>query len=154
MICYVDTGVFVTPILKNRSDAVIDECLAWQEKMSCGQVTACTSWLTWDEVTYVAGRAGDGYDVGAAARAGELLLALPNLTFLDVDVEVISRAQTMLSAGAFRPRDCVHASTAVLHAGGLLVSLDSDFAGPVGKAHGVEAVTLGVRSGPAGSPAG
>jgi hypothetical protein len=43
---YFDTGVFVTPILKNRPQAIVDACLAWRwhDGGRSGDL------LTWDEV--------------------------------------------------------------------------------------------------------
>ena len=124
---YFDTGVFVTPLLKNRSDAVIDACRAWQERMRCGELKGITSYLTWDEVTHVAGRRHKSFSHADSSRAGELLLQLPNLSFVDVDHDVIAEAQRLLAMTHCRPRDAIHAATALLRAGGRLLTLDTDF---------------------------
>jgi predicted nucleic acid-binding protein len=130
MVCYLDSGVFVTPMLKNRSLVVVEECLEWLEKMRRGQIQGVTSWMSWDEVTYVAGRgaADRSYDSERAAAAGDLLCALPNLRFTPVDEDVVNEAQSFLRRTKARPRDSIHASSAVIHATGNLVTLDSDFA--------------------------
>jgi predicted nucleic acid-binding protein len=124
---YFDTGVIVTPLLKNREPSVIDACLKWLERVALGEVHAVTSFLTWDEVTWVAGKAGGSYERNRAIKAGELLLSLSNLEFVPVDEGVTRGAQAMLAQFGFRPRDCIHAASALLHSGGELVSLDSGF---------------------------
>jgi predicted nucleic acid-binding protein len=125
--CYLDTGVIVTPLLKNRDQSVIDECLDWMARVSRGEVRALTSYLTWDEVTWVAGRASGAYDRQKAIIAGRLLLGLKNLEFVPVDEAVTRKAQELLTHFGFKPRDCIHASSALLHAGGELLTLDSGF---------------------------
>ncbi|HEX8820663.1 MAG TPA: type II toxin-antitoxin system VapC family toxin [Archangium sp.] len=124
---YLDTGVIVTPLLKNREQSVIDECLGWMERVARGEVRARTSYLTWDEVTWVAGRASGAYDRQKAIVAGRLLLGLKNLEFVPVDEDVTRKAQELLTTFGFKPRDCIHASSALLHAGGELLTLDSGF---------------------------
>lgn len=124
---YFDTGVFVTPILKNRPQAVVDACLAWQRRAHDGEVEAVTSHLTWDEVAHVAGRVPKPFDRARAAEAGRLLRACQWLRFVAIDEMVIARAQALLARAGNGPRDCVHAASALLHAGGNLVTLDSGF---------------------------
>jgi predicted nucleic acid-binding protein len=126
-VCYIDTGVLVTPLLKNREQPVIDECRSWLERIARGEVRALTSSLTWDEVTWVAGKAAGAYVRDRAITAGRLLLELKHLEFIPVDASVTRRAQQMLEQFGFKPRDCIHASSALLHAGGELVTLDSGF---------------------------
>jgi len=144
-LCYLDTGVIVTPLLKNREQAVIDECLVWLERVARGEVRALTSYLTWDEVTWVAGRASGAYDRQKAIVAGRLLLGLKNLEFVPVDEQVVQRAQGLLTTFGFKPRDCIHASSALLHAGGELLTLDSGFAKelPRSAAAGLKVVCIG-----------
>jgi predicted nucleic acid-binding protein len=126
-LCYLDTGVIVTPLLKNREQSVIDECRSWLERVAQGQVRALTSYLTWDEVTWVAGKASGAYDRQKAIAAGRLLLELKNLEFIPVDEDVTKGAQNLLAQFGFKPRDCIHASSALIHAGGELLTLDSGF---------------------------
>jgi predicted nucleic acid-binding protein len=126
---YFDAGVFVTPILKNRPAAILESCEAWLRRCAAGEVDGVTSWLTWDEVTWIAGRVvGHSYAPERARRAGELLLALPGVTFVDVDAVVAREAQRLLTATRWRPRDCLHAAAALIHAAGSLVTLDADYA--------------------------
>lgn len=124
---YFDSGVFVTPILKNRDANVIQQCLSWQSRIANRDVVAFTSALTWDEVVYIAGRSTGAFDRATAATAGELFLALPYLNHVAVDEPTIRQAQTILEGHGLKPRDSIHASSSLIHAGGNFVSLDIDF---------------------------
>lgn len=130
MTYYLDSGVFLTPLLNNREQSVIDECAAWMIRVQHQEIAACTSWLTWDEVTRIAGRPSRGcpFDVRRAATAGQLLMELAGLTFVPVDEMVVRKAQELLTSSSFlRPRDSIHASSALKSAGDNLVTLDADF---------------------------
>lgn len=124
---YLDTGIFVTPILKNRPQPILDACLEWQRRAHAGEIQAVTSWLSWDEVAHVAGRVPKPFNRARAAEAGRLFRALRGLRFLAIDEEVIARAQELLVHVGNGPRDCIHAASALLHASGNLVTLDSGF---------------------------
>jgi len=127
---YLDSGFFLTPLLNKREQSVIDKCAAWMMRVQYQEIAACTSWLTWDEVTWIAGRPSKGcpFDVRRAATAGQLLMELAGLAFLPVDEMVIRKAQELLtSSSCLRPRDSIHASSALKSAGGNLVTLDADF---------------------------
>lgn len=125
---YLDSGIWVTPLLANQPKGVIDACLAWQRRCASGEIAGVAASLVWDEVTYVAGRRrGLPFDFAAAAHAGALWRALPGLTVVEVGAEVLELAQTLLQRHRLKPRDCVHAATALLSAEGRLVTLDGDF---------------------------
>lgn len=125
---YLDTGVWVTPLLANQPKAVIDACLAWQRRCATGEIAGVASTLVWDEVTFVAGRRrGLPFDFAAAAYAGALWRALPGLTVVDVNAEVLDLAQLLLQRHRLKPRDCIHAAAALIRAEGRLVTLDGDF---------------------------
>jgi len=102
-IWYLDTGVFVTPMLKNQPPAVIEACKRVLERVALAEFNAVTSALTWDEVTWIAGKRqkGDAYDAGRAAKAGALLLKLSNVSFIELDQEVLDEAQALLDQQRF-----------------------------------------------------
>lgn len=70
---YLDTGVFVTPLLKNLPASTIAACERWLLRLAFGDVAGVTSCLTWDEVTHVAGSVPKPYDHARSAKAGSLL---------------------------------------------------------------------------------
>ncbi len=124
---YFDSGVFITPIIKNREQRVIDECIEWQTKIKEGQVEAFTSCLTWDELVYVVQKR-NGKEL--AGRIGERFLQLSNIGFIAADEDIIKGAQDLLGNSNVRPRDSIHAFTSLMHAEGNIVTLDvekSDF---------------------------
>lgn len=120
-VAYFDTGVFVTPILRNRSESVVSKCLEWQRLMKAGTVRAITSYLTWDEVTYLVRR---HISSDAAAQTGRKLLSLENLEFAPVDGNVMEVAQMVFERWRTKPRDAIHASSALIKAAGTIVTLD------------------------------
>ena len=143
-----DTGIFFTPLLKNQSDEIIARCLAWQERAMRGEIQAVTSFLAWDEVTWVAGKPAKGvpFNRVRAAEAGQLFLSFPNLRFIPVDDGVIATAQRLLRDSGHRSRDCIHASTALRHASGNLITIDADFSNlPIA---GMNVVDLSKPGGP------
>ncbi len=125
---YLDTGVLVTPLLKNLPDEVTERCRSWMSLVARGEALAVTSTLTWDEVTWIAGRAGGSFSTERAVNAGELILGLENIRLVPVDEELLHRAQHLLSRFRLRPRDAIHAASAFEHADGRLVTIDRDFA--------------------------
>lgn len=125
---YFDTGVFVTPMLKNHSDSVVSSCLDWQQRAAAGVIAVVTSALTWDEVVWVAGRRrATAFDFAAAALAGQRIRALPRLTWVPVDGKILEVAQRLLAGAQLKPRDAIHAASALVHANGRMLTLDGDF---------------------------
>jgi len=94
------------------------------EQVVSGNVEAVTSALTWDEFVYVVSRAL-GRDIAVAE--GEKFLRFPNLQFAVTDVSVLAKAQSVIAATALRPRDAIHAATAILAGAIDFVSDDDDF---------------------------
>ena len=124
---YLDTSIIVTPFLKNREPAVLERCEALLERAAHGATAVVTSWLTWDEATWAWGRASGRFDRERAHAFGEALLTVEFLHFIPLTRGVVALASELLGSSGCRPRDCLHAATAILHAGGRLASLDSDF---------------------------
>ncbi len=124
---YFDTGIFVTPILKNLDNDVIAACLEWQRRARDGEIVAITTTLTWDEVVYVVGRAEGAYDATKGAEAGGRLLQLPGLELGPVDLEMVRQAQQFVSTHRMKPRDGIHAAAAMALAESRIVTIDSDY---------------------------
>lgn len=89
-----------------------------------GELRAAASELTWDEIVWVVWRLmGRGY----ALRAGERLLAFPNLMIVAVSPGSVRRAWAIAPRYGLKPRDAVHAALAMEHGGSRIVSDDEDF---------------------------
>jgi len=121
-VTYVDANIFVYASLYD--DARAARCRGVLAAIAEGRLPACTSVLSWDEVSWiverVAGRA-------AAVRQGERLLRFPGLRFVDCTPRLLAEAQRVRGATGLRPRDALHAASA--RAAGALefVTEDSDF---------------------------
>jgi len=125
---YFDSGIWLAPLLANQQPEVVDRCLNWQRRCADCEIKAVASTLVWDEVAFIAGRRrGLPFDFAAAARAGALWRALPGLEIVPVDAEVLGIAQQLLQHNRLRPRDSLHAASAMLRADGRLLTLDGDF---------------------------
>ncbi|MBS7629664.1 type II toxin-antitoxin system VapC family toxin [Candidatus Bathyarchaeota archaeon] len=54
-------------------------------------------------------------------------LKLPNIKMLRVDSEIILHAQNLLEKYSLKPRDAIHAATAIRNGINKIMSYDSDF---------------------------
>ena len=116
---YIDTTVFVQAIRG------IDEARSLLVDIASGKVEACTSVLTWDEFVWVLKR--QLKDDALAREEGEKLLRFPHLHFADVTLDLLIRAQTLMVDNAMRPRDAIHAATAISRGIKEIFTDDSDF---------------------------
>jgi len=124
---YLDSNVFLYTILHDGSSnpkarRAADILRGVEE----GKVKGFSSLLTWDEVVWVVWRLS-GYEY--ALRAGMSMLRIQNMVYVGVDERVILRAQDLMGRHRLRPRDAIHASTAMLVGERELVSDDADFDG-------------------------
>ena len=122
---YVDSNLFIYPIIYDSN--VMPEAARAKQKLleiASGSVKACTSTLTWDEVTWITRRL---FGSEKAAEQGASFLKLPNLKLLKVDMEIVSYAQALLEKHDLKPRDAIHAATAVKNGISENLSYDEDF---------------------------
>lgn len=122
---YVDSNLFIYPIIYDSN--VMPEAARAKQKLleiASGSVKACTSTLTWDEVTWITRRL---FGSEKAAEQGASFLKLPNLKLLKVDMEIVSYAQALLEKHDLKPRDAIHAATAVKNGISEILSYDEDF---------------------------
>jgi predicted nucleic acid-binding protein len=83
-----------------------------------------TSFLTWDEVVW---NIRKHKDRGIAVSEGRQFLSFPNLIFIHVDETIISIAQNIMERYGTKPRDSIHASSAISHGAKEIISSDPDF---------------------------
>jgi predicted nucleic acid-binding protein len=119
---YLDTNVFVHPILFDNRKAAA--CRKLLEKAARREIEAVTSVLTWDELVYVVGkyRGRTGGNV-----EGAKFLQFPHLTFIEVDLPLLAKAQDLADRYGLLPRDAVHAASALQETADQFVSDDEDF---------------------------
>jgi len=122
---YVDSNVFIYPIIYDpESIPEAARARAKLQEIAFGTIKAFTSTLTWDEVTWVTRRL---FGSEKAATQGLIFLKLPNLQLLKVDSEVIHQAQSLLEKHNLKPRDAIHAATAIKNKLNRIISYDEDF---------------------------
>jgi predicted nucleic acid-binding protein len=119
---YLDANVFLTATLDEGGAGKNAKALLRQVQV--GGTAAATSALTYDEVFWLV-KKHRGHD-DALMSAGALLM-LPNLTIIDVTVEVVWRAHKLLEEYSLDPRDAIHAACALTRGIKKVVSEDRHF---------------------------
>jgi len=122
---YIDSNVFIYPIIYNET-AILESknCKNFLLKIASGEIEAYTSLITWDEVTWIVGRI---LGVEASLDQGRKFLRFPNLKFLGVRRTTILKAQEIMEKYRLKPRDAIHAATAIESKITTIVSYDRDF---------------------------
>lgn len=99
-------------------------CRSVISMIEIGTISACTSYLTYDEFFYKIKKEFSHED---ALKLSEVLLNISNLKFIPVDRDVIVSAQQLLTEYLINPRDALHAATASFAGCGNVISEDRDF---------------------------
>ena len=122
---YVDSNVFLYPIVY-RLETIEEakESKNFLLKISEGSVEACTATITWDEIVWVIRRI---FGLKPSIELGRKFLEFPNLKLLSVKRSVILRAQRLIEKYKIKPRDAIHAATALENNIETIVSYDRDF---------------------------
>jgi len=119
---YIDSNVFIYPVL--FADDKAKRCRAVLQQIVSREIQAATSVLTWDEFTYIIQR-NLGREIAIAE--GEKFLHFPNLLLIETNAAILAKAQQLLSEFNIRPRDAIHAATAILQGVTEIISDDPDF---------------------------
>ena|SRR3989344_3311801 len=119
---YLDTNILVYAAIHKGKEGNTSRMLlrTFLEK----DQTACTAALTWDELVHSIWKK-EGKTL--ALEEGDKFFELPNLTILRVDAEIIAKAQDLLKIYNLKPRDAIHAATAIINNCTEIVSDDPDF---------------------------
>lgn len=94
------------------------------ERVQNKEMSACTSFLTFDEVFYKVNKI-KGFAV--AINNLEAFLAMPNMRFVDVNDAAIWKALELIKEYELLPRDAIHAATAFIAGAETIFSEDTDF---------------------------
>ena len=122
---YVDSNIFLYPaIYKLETVEEARESKEFLLKISEGSIEACTATITWDEVVWVVRKI---FGLKPSVELGRMLLEFPNLKFLNVKRSVVLRAQSLMEKYKIKPRDAIHAATALENGIETIVSYDRDF---------------------------
>ena len=121
---YLDSNIFLYPALYDlKTVKKAAKAATLLQRVVEGRLEASTSVLTWDEVVWGV-RKLLGKDV--ATHPGRSFLSLPNLKLLSFDFEMLLKAQEIVEKYSVKPRDAVHAATAVRNKIVEVVSHDPD----------------------------
>ena len=122
---YVDSNVFLYPIIyKPETVEEARESKDFLLKISEGLVDAYTATITWNEVVWVVRKI---FGLKASIELGRKFLEFPNLKLLNIKRSVVLRAQRLMEKYKIKPRDAIHAATALENGIETIVSYDRDF---------------------------
>src|SRR3989344_3790248 len=119
---YLDTNIFIyASIDESEIGKKCSEIISLHLNEKKDVATSC---LTWDEVVY-----GIRKKVGKEMSIiqGKNLIEMQNLLWLDTNNLIISKAQELMEAYNLKPRDAIHAATAIINGIKEIISDDSDF---------------------------
>lgn len=119
---YVDSNVFIFAFLGEQRLA--DSSRRILRQIARNQINAFTSALTWDEIVWSARKYLGPED---AVRQGAKFLEFPHLNLVEASELVLRTAQDLLSRYNLKPRDAIHAASAVSKGLKAIVSDDHDF---------------------------
>ena len=116
---YIDAGIFIQAILRDDSNS--QKVLS---KIIKKELNGVTSILSWDELVFILRKFIDN---GTAIKEGGRFLIFPNLIFVDAKKEIILKAQKLIEEYNLKPRDAIHAATALYLNIDEIISEDADF---------------------------
>jgi len=119
---YLDSNIFIYATLNMKPGAI--ECIKVLENVVNKRIDACTSVLTWDEFFHsIRKNLGSSY----AISESEKFLKFLNLKFISADTNTITLAQQLIKKYNLKPRDAIHAATAIINKCDSIISDDPDF---------------------------
>ncbi|VVB85452.1 tRNA(fMet)-specific endonuclease VapC [uncultured archaeon] len=121
---YLDSNLIIYAMLDDTETG--DWARSILESVQSGEMPACTSFHTFDEVFYKVNKA-KGIDI--AIKNLEAFLAMSNMRFIDVNDAVIWKSLELIREYRLFPRDSIHAATAFIAGAGIIYSQDADFDG-------------------------
>jgi hypothetical protein len=121
---YIDSNIFIYPILylveKEPKAKKAKQILLNIEK---GELPAYTSTLTWDELVWVVSKTMGKTE---GINQGQKLLGFPNLNFINVDLNIVTKAQNLMEKFNLKPRDSIHIASAIEKRIKTIISDDKD----------------------------
>jgi predicted nucleic acid-binding protein len=124
-LAYIDSNIFVYPVLYSQeTDLRVKKAANILRDIANGELLAFTSTLTWDEVIWTIRKF---LGKSESINQGQKLLGFTNLHFINVDENILSRAQILMSNYNLKPRDSIHAASAIDKKLKTIISDDIDF---------------------------
>ncbi len=121
---YIDSNVFIYPILYTvEVEPKVKKAKQILLGIEKGELSGCTSTLTWDEVVWVVSKT---LGKSEGINQGQKLLGFPNLEFINVDENILGHAQALMSKYNLSPRDSIHIASAIKRKIKTIISDDKD----------------------------
>jgi len=121
---YIDSNVFIYPVIYDYAISGVVKAKKYLLQIAKGQLKACTAALTWDELVWIVRKISNPE---TAISEGEKFLKFPHLLILDVNHIVLQKAQEIIEEYYLKPRDAIHAATALINNIDQIISDDEDF---------------------------
>lgn len=121
---YVDVNPFIYGAIEEHGDEKATQSKAVLTKIAKQKISAATSILTWDELVWVCKK---NLTVALAIEIGKSFLSMPNLSFIDVSKPIAEKASALMIGYGLKPRDAIHAATAILNGEREIITDDADF---------------------------
>ena len=119
---YLDSNVFIYAVLDKGKKG--EYCKKLLEAVALKQINAFTSVLTWDEVVFSLRK---HVPVEEVVKQSNKFLKFPNLFFLEVNIDIIEKAEQIWINYKLKPRDAIHVATAMISNIKKIASDDSYF---------------------------
>src|SRR4030066_2250570 len=119
---YLDTKIFVYATLNTEDYG--DKAESLLLRIARGEEQAITSVLTFDETFWAVKR---DRGIEKALEASQALLNFPNLEIVPATREIASSALKLIKEYGLRPRDAMHAATAMAEKVDCIISTDPHF---------------------------
>ena len=121
---YLDSNVFVYAVTHDPAKfGKAKKAIAILRSIEEGEIDGATSFLTWDELTWVVWKL-EGREAGV--RSGAELLKLDNLALLPVNSSVMLRAKELIERYQLKPRDSIHVASALMSGEKEIISDDAE----------------------------
>lgn len=119
---YIDSNLFIYAAL--YSDERGEKARNFIKKVRKGDREAVTSALTFDEVFW---KVRKEKDFESALEIGKSFLEMENLTFVEVDDNILRKAYNLIKKYKLDPRDAIHMACALKKGSNTIISEDEDF---------------------------
>jgi predicted nucleic acid-binding protein len=119
---YLDANIFLYAVLDDGEKR--DSCQKILNDVGKGKISACTSPLTWDEIVHTLKKHAPLEEVLDQSRQ---FRKFPNLIFFGVTSSVLEKAEQLMEVYGLKPRDAIHAATAIVNNVNEIASDNSDF---------------------------
>mgnify|MGYP001056354113 FL=1 len=121
---YIDSNVFIYPIIYTTEMTNAKMAKEFLLKVARGKMEAYTATITWDEIAWIIRKL---FGAEASVDESRKFINFPNLRLLAVKKTTVMLAQDLAEKYRLKPRDAIHAATAIERGITSIVSYDKDF---------------------------